>query len=224
MHGDNFYAYIYPKNLIDFAAVKIMTPDICSGPQMTIDQTGELYHTTTLYSFVFKPNVNGNAKYYLGLLNSKVLWYFMTVTGTVLRGGYLRFKTEYLKPFPIPESTAKHQVIIETLVDYILYFRALPSDKLADASRHSLMISYYEQLIDSVVYELYFPEEFDSKQSMTELLSKENLLPLAQIKGDKAKALKETFEGLYKPEHPVRKGLYFLDTVEAVRVIEDHAK
>lgn len=49
-------------------------------------------------------------------------------------------------------------------------------------------------------------------------------MPLEQIKGDKAKALRDIFEGLYKPEHPVRKGLYFLDTVEAVRVIEEHAK
>ena len=74
------------------------------------------------------------------------------------------------------------------------------------------------------MYELYFPEEFDAKNSMTELLSQENLQPLEQIKGNKTESLRNIFELLYKPERPVRKCLYFLDTVEAVRVIEDHAK
>jgi len=226
-HGrfeEQWWAYGRPQNLTEFETVKIMTPDICAGPQMTIDQTGELYHTTTLYSFVFKPNAGGNAKYFLGLLNSKVLWYFVAVTGTVLRGGYLRFKTEYLKPFPIPESTSKQQKIIEILVDYILHLKSLSQDKIVDASRHALLISYFEQLIDGVVYELYFPEEFDSQRSMTELLSNENLKPLEQIKGDKVKTVRDIFENLYKPEHPVRKCLYFLDSVDAVRVIEEHAK
>ena len=79
------------------------------------------------------------------------MWYFMPIKGILLRGGYLRFKTEYLKPFPIPESTVKQQKIIETLVDYILHLKALlPPDKIANASRHTLMISYFDQLIDGV--------------------------------------------------------------------------
>lgn len=224
MRGENFYAYIYPKNLSEFEAVKIMTPDICSGPQLTIDQSGELYHTTTLYSFVFKPSAGGSAKYFLGLLNAKVLWYYLSVTGTVLRGGYLRFKTEYLKPFPIPESTPEQQKLVEKIVDYILYLKALPSAKVSDGPRHALMVSYFEQLIDAIVYELYFPEVFEVKHSMSKLIDNKDLRPLAQIKNDKLQALKDYFEILYKPENPVRESLYFLNTLEAVRVIEDHAR
>jgi len=43
-------------------------------------------------------------KYYLCLLNSSVLWFFLQNTGTVLRGGYFRFQTKYLMPFPLPQS------------------------------------------------------------------------------------------------------------------------
>jgi adenine-specific DNA-methyltransferase len=126
MQGDDFYAYIYPKNLMEFAVVKLMTTDICHGPQMSIDEDGTLYHTTTIYSFVFSINVKDNPKYFLGLLNSKILWFFMQATGTVMRGGYIRFKTEYLKPFPIPCSLSKnppterqHDLIVR-LVEQIL--------------------------------------------------------------------------------------------------------
>jgi type I restriction-modification system DNA methylase subunit len=101
MKGSSFYAYIYPKNLAEFEAIKVMTPDICQGSQLTIDESATLYHTTTIYSFIFKEGTIEDAKYFLGVLNSKLLWFFLQSTGTVLRGGFVRFKTEYLKPFPI---------------------------------------------------------------------------------------------------------------------------
>ena len=227
-HGrfaDNWWAFSRPQNMTEFETFKIMTPDICAGPQMTIDQTGDLYHTTTLYSFVFKPEAIGSMKYFLGLLNSKVLWYFLSVTGTVLRGGYLRFKTEYLKPFPIPDSSATQQKVIETFVDYLLYLKALPAAKIINSSRHPLMISFFEQLIDGVVYELYFPESFkDAEVNLSELLIKENLPSIEQFNGDIAASICNLFESIYIPEHPVRKSLFFLDTIEAVRVVEEHAK
>ncbi len=39
----------------------------------------------------------------LSLLNSNLMWYYLRNTGTVLRGGFFRFKTAYLENFPIPE-------------------------------------------------------------------------------------------------------------------------
>jgi hypothetical protein len=76
MHGDEFYAYIYPKNLMEFEAVKVMTPDICGKPEMSIDLSSELYHTTTLYSFVFKRTKNNSNSF--SACSSKVMWYFLS--------------------------------------------------------------------------------------------------------------------------------------------------
>ena len=125
--------------MTEFVAVKLMTPDICARPEMTLDHAGELYHTTTLYSFVFKPEVKGSAKYFLGLLNSRVMWYFVSATGTVLRGGYLRFKTEYLRPFPIPDSTPEQQAQIERLVDMVLALKAQAADLAEPPARMAVM-------------------------------------------------------------------------------------
>ena len=146
MHGDEFYAYIYPKNLMEFEAVKVMTPDICGKPEMSIDLSGELYHTTTLYSFVFKPDLQINPKFFFGLLNSRVMWYFLSMTGTVLRGDYLRFKTEYLKPFPIATSSPAQERAIASHVDNIL------AAKLRDPQAD---VSTWEHEIDEIVYCLY---------------------------------------------------------------------
>jgi hypothetical protein len=121
-----------------------MTPDICGKPEISIDESGGLYHTTTIYSFVFNEEADDSVKYYLGLLNSKVMWYFQTVTGNVLRGGFLRFKTEYLRRFPIPTSTPEQRETIEILVDEVL------TAKKAGQDTHNL-----ETQIDTLVYALY---------------------------------------------------------------------
>ena len=123
---ENWYGFSRPQNLSEFEAVKLLTPEIARGGQMSIDEKGEFYHTTKVYSFVFNTNVKDDLKYFLGILNSKILWFFLSSTGYVLRGGFFTFKTEYLKPFPIPCSLsekpptkAQHDLIVH-LVDQIL--------------------------------------------------------------------------------------------------------
>ena len=132
--------------------MKIITPDIASNCQMTIDDKG-LYHTTTVYSFVFKENCKESWKYFLALLNSKLLWYFLTTTGSVLRGGFFRFKTNYLLPFPIPkELLQSEQKPFITLVDQILALKQKDPEPDTSALEHH---------IDQMVYKLYdlTPEE-----------------------------------------------------------------
>jgi hypothetical protein len=226
MRGDEFYAYIYPKNLAEFETVKIMTPDICGKPEMSIDLTGNLYHTTTIYSFAFKPNLNKNPEFFLGLLNSKLMWYFICATGTPLRGDYRRFKTEYLKPFPIAESTPKQEWLIETLVDYVLYLKSLGKpNEIEQASSLRVMTAYFEQLIDALVYEVYFPEEFaDSDKSPSYLLIQEQLPVIKELKGDKTSNLRDLFRRLYASDYPVRSMVFFLDKLETIRAIEAKSK
>lgn len=81
---------------------KIITPDIAYKSQMSLDK-GIFYHGTTLYSFIKKDEVKEGYKFYLALLNSSLMWLFIKSTSTELRGGYFRFKTAYLEPFPLPK-------------------------------------------------------------------------------------------------------------------------
>ena len=122
MKHENFYAYIYPKNLTEFDSVKLLTPEIANKPQLTLDVEGICYHTTKVYSFIFKENIEEKQAYWLGLLNSKLLWFFLNSTGYVLRGGYFTFKTEYLKPFPIKRidfNNKKENGLYERIIDLV---------------------------------------------------------------------------------------------------------
>jgi hypothetical protein len=225
-HGrfaDEWWCFSRPQNMTEFLAVKLMTPDICACPELTLDATGDLYHTTTLYSFVFKPEVKQSPRYFLGLLNSKITWYFVKVTGTPLRGDYYRFKTEYLRPLPIPDAPIEHQRFIETLVEYVLALKREAADLADPPARLAVMTAWFEQLIDALVYELYFPEEFSSEVRVSVPLSDLDLPRLSKGAKRPSATLEALFDMIYAPDHPVRRAAFFIDTLPSVRVVEGKA-
>jgi len=110
---EGWFLYIYPKNLPYFQYPKIMTREISLGCNMTYDEKGDYYHNTKVYSFIKNPKFNIDDKFYLTILNSKIMWFFLKNTGSEYRGGYFVFKTNYLKPFPLPEIPKKPEPYIE---------------------------------------------------------------------------------------------------------------
>jgi hypothetical protein len=97
----------------------------------------------------------------------------------------------------------------------ILYF-------LRNDIQRILEIKYIQQLIDAMVFDLYFPEEF--KAANKEILK--NLGELKPITDDmtdeeKMVIIQSEFDRLYDPGHPVRNNLDTLDSVEEVRIIKE---
>jgi hypothetical protein len=102
MDKEGWFLYIYPKSLSEFEQVKIITPEISLGANMSFDD-GKFYHNTKVYSFIKKVEIKEDYKFYLTILNSKIMWFFLKNTGYELRGGYFTFKTNFINPFPLPK-------------------------------------------------------------------------------------------------------------------------
>ena len=163
MRGDKFYAYGRLNNLTEFEAVKLMTPEIALGCQLSFDSQGVLFHTTKVYSFIFQDDMEENELFFLGVLNSKLLWFFLKATGYTLRGGYFTFKTEYLKPFPIrtidfsnPEDVAKHDKLV-VLVDNMLELHKKRHETRMERDKelYERQIKIVDAQIAGLVYDLY---------------------------------------------------------------------
>ena len=84
------------------------------------------------------------------------------------------------------------------------------------------MAAWFEQLIDALVYELYFPEEFTSENRVSTALSALDLPGLVEGQAP-IDVLGVFFSTAYAPEHLVRRALFFIDTLPSVRVIEGKA-
>lgn len=105
-----WYAYIYPKNLTTFGKPKLVSMEICSAcPNVTIDNN-KFCHTTKVYNWQEKDKADQHSmEYYLAIVNSNLLWWYMKLTGDTLSGDARTFKTDYLNPFPMPENVTEEQ-------------------------------------------------------------------------------------------------------------------
>jgi len=200
----------------EFERPKIIYPDIAPSSQFAIDTDG-LVADCTLF-FIPSPSL-----YLLGILNSQVIQFFFFQISPTIRGDFLRFKSLYVGQIPIPDAKPAQKALISQIVDYIIHLKKQPftdSDDLGHA-RDQVMVKYFEQMIDGLVYELYLPDDLhQADKYFFKLLLDENLPRLEEIKGDKLSALRGMFERLFDKKHPARKNLFFLDSLETIRIIE----
>ena len=161
-NSNYWYSCHRSKDMYLFEQERIITPEISFGCNMTISPAG-IYHNTMVYSLIAKPNFVEHKFYWLGILNSPVLWWFIKTTGNALRGGYFRFKTNYLKPFPIrtinfadPADKARHDRMIALVTQMLELNKRLQDAKLEhEKTLLSRQVEAADAAIDKLVYELY---------------------------------------------------------------------
>lgn len=112
-------------------------------------------------------------RFFLGLLNSSLFWFFIQNTGYILRGGYFTFKTNYVSPFPIPKYTEIDSTLlskVENNVESIMTLKAKEGNE-------SQIIPLIKE-IDEVIYKIYnlSPNEIQliKNQSQYQLTSSTN--------------------------------------------------
>ncbi len=157
-----WYSCHRSRDMRVFESKRIITPQISLGCNMTLCSEG-IYHNSMPYSLLPCSSRAEQLQYWLGLLNSKLLWWFLASTGNVLRGGYFRFKTNYLKPFPVhtinfnnPTEKAKHDRIVQLVEQMLALHQQLAEAKTPpQKSMIQKQINVSDRQIDQLVYELY---------------------------------------------------------------------
>ena len=121
---------------------KIVAPEISFGGNYAFDVSGQFYSTTTIYGYIMKESCNVSYETLMAILNSKLCWWFMSNTGTVLAQGYYRYKPAYLKPLPIPQISKETDSEIKSLVAGL-------------AKQDARNRRFLERKIDIAIYNLY---------------------------------------------------------------------
>ena len=157
-----WYSCHRSRDMNVFESERIITPEISLGCNMTIAPKG-LYHNTKVYSIIPAKNREEHQNYWLGLLNSNLLWWYLSNTGYVLRGGYFVFKTNYLSPFPIylidfsnPGEKSKHNKMVRLVEQILIAHKSLSlAQTPQEKQRLERQIQVTDRMIDSLVYEMY---------------------------------------------------------------------
>lgn len=129
------------------------------------------------------------------------------------------YRYEYY-PGPVGKLKIKlstNQDKFESIVDYILFLKAKTLSDVSD----QLMPTYFEQVIDGMVYEIYFPELL--KKHHREILKHLGDLPELNDKMSDEKKLsliKTVFNRLNEKDHPVRLNLFYMNSIPEIAIIE----
>lgn len=150
------------QGLTEFQTKRIVTPEIGNKSNFSIC-SANVASTSTVYSLKFEKRTGLSNEFMLGFLNAPILWFFLSNTGTVLRGGYFRFKTNYLNPFPMPNFDINDSgfKIVHDEISKLVEIQLSNHMSLAQADSEikkqliQKQIDATDEKINTLVYELY---------------------------------------------------------------------
>jgi len=101
--GPAFYCFGRPQNLawLSAPAAKLVVPDVALGGRALIDRRAAMV-LDSAYAIRPLPGAPVSLALLLAVFNSRVVGLWLRETGVPLRGGYVRLKTAYLEPLPLP--------------------------------------------------------------------------------------------------------------------------
>ena len=199
-----------------FTQPKLVCPNRYNHQTFAVDKDG-LYCGNTCYL------IPTEETWLCGILNSSAAEWFYSQVSDQLTADELRALSGYMQQIPIPNVTSTQKELIGKTVNYLIYLQKQPTTNSKDLAhaRDYMMLKYFERIIDGLVYECYLPDTLHQgdKYFFKPLLD-EHLPQPDEISGDKMSVFRDIFENLYERTHPVRKNLFFLDSVKPIRIIE----
>lgn len=206
---------VTPYNLRNCAYVevfekeKIVWGNLALSCQFALAEAG-------LYINAPSPLIGGGDRYLLAVLNSSVADYYIRSLGVTRSGGYFEYKPMFVEKLPVPQIGDDAKKPFKILADYVL---------LATAKEKQIQRAFFEQLIDGLVYELYFPDELrGAGKGIQPHIG--TLIPFADDMSEEQKLaiIQQEFDRLYDPCHPVRNNIETLDSIDVVRTIRKALK
>ncbi|MEP6925118.1 MAG: hypothetical protein ABI954_11685 [Pyrinomonadaceae bacterium] len=164
MIGDKWYGYVYPKALDVMPLSKIFTPDIAPHSAFSLDAVGDIFFTGgTAGGYGILANPDNSRLYILGLLNSRLLEWFIHQTATSMRGGWFSYESRFIRHLPIRQinftdknEKAMHDKmvsLVEQLLDVKKQQQAARTDR--DKDYYQNRSNALDRQIDELVYQLY---------------------------------------------------------------------
>ena len=184
------------RNKKRFLNEKLVTLDNASRNSFAYDSTG-LLGTTTVYSLILKNKLN--TKVLLAILNSKVLDYYHKKNTIPQAGGFYRYQASFIEDLPI-KINFNDNTFLNYVVDILIELKLNKFGSVSDIIENNHIANFFEELIDAIVFEIYFPEEMQAK----------DIAVISQIEAILQKNKAETFAELTnKDQKEMVAQLYF---------------
>ena len=142
----------------EFEKPKIVSTKVSVRPTFALDGKG-VYLGNTSY---FIPAGETN-RYLLGLLNSILFEGYARRVFVEKQGGWYEVQPQGLEDFPIPLVTAEQQRWCQRLAEALIWLHGPVIARKAGNAPVASMRAYFEQWLNGLVYELFFPDELHGR-------------------------------------------------------------
>lgn len=149
-----------------------------------------------------------NQKYLVGLLNSKLIEFWLKNKGK-MQGTNYQLDKEPLLEIPIKVASDNIQNTISVIVDYILFAKKNTSETISSVVSNDFIIDYFEKIIDGCVYELYFPEHMKEKEIdiIDDVIKRIRPIRNLATNEEKTDVIWNVFSEIKKTDNPIRNRL-----------------
>ncbi|MGB2841820.1 MAG: Eco57I restriction-modification methylase domain-containing protein [Halobacteriota archaeon] len=221
-NSNTWYEYTYPRSINLYEKSKILTPNSAFSASFYLDDKEHYYMTCGVaggYGIKLKEGCPLNEKYLLVLLNSNLMDFYNKKIGTCLRGHFYSYEGRVIKRYPIVESEKNMQLQFIHLCNYMLFLNETEERRNTEKD----LIEFIDkQVIDSLVYELYFKEKIEEDGLKTNLLGliEPYLKDIENLETDeeKLKLIKEVVEKI-RGDRNVKREIEKIKSHEWVKVI-----
>jgi adenine-specific DNA-methyltransferase len=208
----NWFRLDRPREQYLFEGEKICVPQRSNDNRFGYN-IGDWYASADVY-FIKTRNDDFKLKYLLALLNSKLFYLWFYYKGK-RKGEMLELYQKPLSEAPVLFS--EKQCFYEKFIDYILFIKSEKSNNI----EFKLIEAYFEQIIDGMVYELYFPNLLkEHNRNIIEYLGELPEFTDSTSNNEKEKIINTVFKRLDDKDHPVRNNLFYMRNIEEIATIE----
>ncbi|NLN24623.1 MAG: hypothetical protein GX163_03005 [Bacteroidetes bacterium] len=185
--------------LLEFPKPKIIYQEIVQQPSFAFDKEGEFFCLDTARIITGE-----KLMFLLTILNSNLFFYSVKYFygGGGLGNTGVRMKHTFIDKFPVPEI--ENTKPYETLADYLIYLNDPKQAPVLEKVSNEAVSQVFEDLVNMMVYELYFEEEMKAKEiDVLQFVTEKAFPDITQAEDPKAIIQKVYYE-LQQKDNPIR--------------------
>lgn len=203
-----------PRDPKFFIGDRVLVREI-TNPRIYAAYTHEEYYNDPALLIIKTENGKINKFDLTAILNSELATFLhFNNSPKSTKGEFPKILITDIKTFPAKAPSKNYSMVFKILLEYLQILINNPTKEI--------LYNYFDNVINSLVYELYFTKEFNEskKQILFYLL---DMKPIVNANNEEQKLaiIQSEFERLYDPNHPVRNNLETLDSIEEVRIIKN---
>ena len=201
-----------PRNTRFFQGERIVLREILGERFVCTIINEDFILDRSLYIAIPKENKDVSLKFLLAILSSKLLSWYFRFERNEFDSLFPKIRVEEFKKLPILE-TKTNQKPFENLVDYILFLKETDAaEQVNEYVPNSHLVEQFEEVIDALVYELYFEEDF--RRASIEFLkyATRDFPPIENLpRTEKIKTIHAAYQTLRQKDGEIRNNLKLMD-------------